>query len=142
MSQKFYPGSARNWSTLDTVQLQFGSATATFTGNRSIHTPAEYSYHCQSVNSFQDPLLVMVNSTGNASEWRLNFVDFQVQLCILNVPICLCLSLLNCYNRYCFFPFGFVLHYRFRALAWTIQEISPTPATAQASSPLGFGWGC
>lgn len=79
MSQKFYPGSARNWSTLDTVQLQFGSATATFTGNRSIHTPAEYSYHCQSVNSFQDPLLVMVNSTGNASEWRLNFVDFQIQ---------------------------------------------------------------
>lgn len=80
MSQKFYPGSARNWSTLDTVQLQFGSATATFTGNRSIHTPAEYSYHCQSVNSFQDPLLVKVNSTGNSSNWRLNFVDFQVQL--------------------------------------------------------------
>lgn len=83
MSQKFYPGSARNWSTLDTVQLQFGGATATFTGNRSIHTPTEYSYHCQSVNSFQDPLLAIVNYTGNASDWRLNFVDFQVQLLAL-----------------------------------------------------------
>lgn len=80
MSQQFYPGSARNWSTLDSVQLQFSGATATFTGNRSIHTPSEYSYHCQSVTSFQDPLLVLVNHTGNASEWRLNFVDFQVQL--------------------------------------------------------------
>lgn len=80
MSQKFYPGSARNWSTLDTVQLQFGTAFATFTGNQSIYTPSEYSYHCQSVTSFRDPLLVMVNSTGNGSDWKLNFVDFQVQL--------------------------------------------------------------
>lgn len=80
MSQKFYPGSARNWSTLDTVQLQFSTASATFSGNQSMSTPSEYSYHCQSVSSFRDPLLVMTNSTGNGSLWRLNFVDFQVEL--------------------------------------------------------------
>lgn len=80
MSQRFYPGSGRNWSTLDSVQLQFNGLTATFLGNRSIHTPAEYSYHCQIVSSFQDPLLVSNNATGNASDWRLNFIDFQVQL--------------------------------------------------------------
>lgn len=143
MSQKFYPGSARNWSTLDTVQLQFGSATATFTGNRSIHTPAEYSYHCQSVNSFQDPLLVMVNSTGNASNWRLNFVDLQVQLhAFWMYPSVFVCHYWIVITDIVFFPFGFVLRYRFRALAWTIQEVSPTPVTAQASSPLGFGWGC
>lgn len=79
MSQRFYPGSARNWSTLDSVQLQYNGLSATFLGNRSIHTPAEYSYHCQTVNSFQHPLLVSNNATGNATNWRLNFIDFQVQ---------------------------------------------------------------
>lgn len=79
MSQRFYPGSARNWSTLNSVQLQFNGLSATFIGNRSIHTPAEYSYHCQTVNSFPDNLLVSNNATGNTKDWRLNFIDFQVQ---------------------------------------------------------------
>ncbi|XP_035512688.1 V-type proton ATPase subunit S1b [Morone saxatilis] len=76
MSQRFYPVSARNWSTLDSVQLQSSSLTESFIGSRSIYAPAEYSFHCQSVSSFQDTLLVPNNTT---SQWRLNFVDFQIQ---------------------------------------------------------------
>ncbi|XP_070824915.1 V-type proton ATPase subunit S1-like [Chaetodon trifascialis] len=79
MSQRFYPVSARNWFSLDSVQLQANGSTAAFIGSRSIYAPAEYSFHCQSVSSFQDALLVPNNTNQNTSQWRLNFVDFQIQ---------------------------------------------------------------
>ncbi|XP_036959021.1 V-type proton ATPase subunit S1-like [Acanthopagrus latus] len=79
MSQKFYPVSGRNWFTLDTVQLQSNSLTANFLGARGIYAPAEYSFHCQSVNSFRDALLVPNSTAGNTTAWRLNFIDFQIQ---------------------------------------------------------------
>lgn len=79
MSQRFYPVSARNWFVLDTVTLQSNNVVASFSGNRSIYAPAEYSFHCQSVNSFRDALLSPLVSTGDASQWRVNFVDFQIQ---------------------------------------------------------------
>lgn len=74
MSRRFYPVSARFWFTLDSVQLRQNAVTAVFS-SRSISAPAEYSYHCQSVNSFQDRLLTPINSTS----WRINLVDFQIQ---------------------------------------------------------------
>lgn len=79
MSQRFYPVSARNWFTLDSVQLQMHSTrqTASFIGSRGIYAPAEYSFHCQSVNSFRDALLIPPKQ--NTTQWRLNFVDFQIQ---------------------------------------------------------------
>lgn len=80
MSQKFYPVSGRNWFTLDTVQLQSNGSTANFLGRRGIYAPAEYSFHCQTVNSFRDALLVPNSTAGNTTEWRLNFIDFQVQV--------------------------------------------------------------
>ncbi|KAK2897191.1 V-type proton ATPase subunit S1-like [Channa argus] len=81
MSQQFYPGSARNWFTLDLVQLQSGGQTASFIGSRGIYAPVEYSFHCQSVSSFQEPLLVQnaTSTSQNTSQWMLNFVDFQIQ---------------------------------------------------------------
>lgn len=80
MSQRFYPVSARNWFTLDSVQLQSNGQTASFIGRRGIYAPAEYSFHCQSVTTFQDALLIPDESSmmQNTSQWRLNFVDFQV----------------------------------------------------------------
>ncbi|KAK7884553.1 hypothetical protein WMY93_027676 [Mugilogobius chulae] len=78
MSQRFYPVSARRWSSLDSVQLRQNGVTASFS-SRSIYTPAEYSFHCQSVTSFRDALLIPTSSSNNASNWRLNFVDFQIQ---------------------------------------------------------------
>ncbi|XP_070695469.1 V-type proton ATPase subunit S1b [Pempheris klunzingeri] len=79
MSQRFYSVSARNWSTLDSVELQFSGLAASFIGSRNIYAPVEYSYHCQFVTSFQDNLLVPNNTNQNTSHWRLNFTDFQIQ---------------------------------------------------------------
>ncbi|KAA8591451.1 hypothetical protein FQN60_002394 [Etheostoma spectabile] len=79
MTQRFFPVSGRNWFTLDTVQLQANGLTASFVGSRSIYAPAEYSFHCQSVTSFRDTLLVPNNMNQNTTQWRLNFVDFQIQ---------------------------------------------------------------
>uniref|UniRef100_A0A1A7WVF9 Uncharacterized protein n=1 Tax=Iconisemion striatum TaxID=60296 RepID=A0A1A7WVF9_9TELE len=76
MSQRFYPISARNWFTLDLVQLRAFGQTESFIGSRGIYAPAEYSYRCQSVNSFQDALLIPTNTT---SRWMLSFIDFQIQ---------------------------------------------------------------
>ncbi|CAL1606326.1 unnamed protein product [Knipowitschia caucasica] len=75
MSQRFFPVSARRWFNLDSVQLRQNAVSASFS-SRSIYAPAEYSYHCQMVNSFRDALLI--NENTNAS-WRLNFIDFQIQ---------------------------------------------------------------
>ncbi|KAF3860890.1 hypothetical protein F7725_001145 [Dissostichus mawsoni] len=79
MSQRLYKVSARNWFTLDSVQLQSKNLTASYIGRRNIYAPAEYSFHCQSVTSFRDTLLVPSNNNQNTTQWRLNFVDFQIQ---------------------------------------------------------------
>ncbi|KAM9350384.1 V-type proton ATPase subunit S1b [Symphorus nematophorus] len=79
MSQRFYPVSARNWSSLDSVTLQYRDLTASYIGSRNMYGPAEYSYHCQSVSSFQDALLVPNNTHDNTTNWKLHFVDFQIQ---------------------------------------------------------------
>ncbi|KAM9856105.1 V-type proton ATPase subunit S1b isoform 2-T2 [Aulostomus maculatus] len=79
MSQKFYPVSGRNWFTLDSVTLQANGLVGSFIGSRGIYAPAEYSFHCQSVTSFRDALLVPNNTNTNTTQWRLNFIDFQIQ---------------------------------------------------------------
>lgn len=79
MSRRFYPVSARFWFTLDSVQLQANGLTASFIGSRNIYAPAEYSFHCQSVTSFRDILLVPNNTNSNTTLWMLNFIDFQIQ---------------------------------------------------------------
>lgn len=81
MSQRFYPGSARNWFTLDSVQLQYQGNTIAFSGSRFLSAPVEYSYHCQTVGSSGNDALLVLNSTSQgANQFTLNFVDFQVQL--------------------------------------------------------------
>ncbi|XP_038863917.1 V-type proton ATPase subunit S1-like [Salvelinus namaycush] len=77
MSQRRYPVSARNWFTLDTVELVFNTLTATYNGSHGIYAPAEYSFHCQNVNNFRNALLVP--RTQNATQWRILFTDFQIQ---------------------------------------------------------------
>ncbi|TKS76620.1 V-type proton ATPase subunit S1 [Collichthys lucidus] len=79
MTRRLYPVSGRYWFTLDSVQLQSSGLTASFIGSRNIYAPAEYSFHCQSVKSFQDALLVPNNTNQNTTQWRLNFIDFQIQ---------------------------------------------------------------
>ena len=83
MSQKFYPVSARNWFTLDSVRLQSANGSVTFSGGRGVYAPAEYSFHCMSVNSFSDALLVPGGTASNTSNWMVNFIDFQVRTAVL-----------------------------------------------------------
>ncbi|KAK0146849.1 V-type proton ATPase subunit S1 [Merluccius polli] len=79
MSQKFFPVSARNWFSLDSVLLKSNNETVSFDGSRGIYAPAEYSFHCMSVNSFRDALLIRGQTSLNTSNWMLNFIDFQIQ---------------------------------------------------------------
>ncbi|XP_013887832.1 V-type proton ATPase subunit S1 [Austrofundulus limnaeus] len=79
MTRQFYPVSARHWFTLDSVQLQINGTSQSFIGRSNIYAPAEYSFHCGSVSSFHDALLVPNTTTDQTQDWRLNFIDFQIQ---------------------------------------------------------------
>lgn len=80
LSQRNYKVSARRWFTLDAVELEYDGTKATFNGSRNIYAPAEYSYRCESVTSFQWPLLIPRTSKDPANQWRVSFEDFQVRL--------------------------------------------------------------
>ncbi|XP_048879032.1 V-type proton ATPase subunit S1-like [Brienomyrus brachyistius] len=79
MSQRLYPVSARQWFTLDQVQLNYDGQKATFNGSNAITAPSEYSYHCQMVSNSEYPLLVPSTPADNAGQWILTFTDFQIQ---------------------------------------------------------------
>ncbi|XP_006625671.2 V-type proton ATPase subunit S1 [Lepisosteus oculatus] len=77
MSSKKYPVSAREWFTLDRLEIESSGQKATFNASRNIYAPRNYSFHCATVTSFRDPLLVP--SSDSASKWRVSFSDFQIQ---------------------------------------------------------------
>ncbi|XP_051517100.1 V-type proton ATPase subunit S1-like [Myxocyprinus asiaticus] len=79
MHKIFFPVSARNWTVMEQVVLEYDGQTAIFNGSGGIYAPAEYSFHCQSVSSSESPLLVPRTLTDNATQWRLSFTDFQIQ---------------------------------------------------------------
>ncbi|CAM4678830.1 hypothetical protein PO909_014024 [Leuciscus waleckii] len=79
MRKIFFPVSARNWTVMEQVVLEYDGQRAIFNGSRGIYAPAEYSFHCQNVSSVQSPLLVPRNATDNANQWKLTFTDFQIQ---------------------------------------------------------------
>ncbi|KAK7128942.1 hypothetical protein R3I94_017238 [Phoxinus phoxinus] len=79
MRKIFFPVSARNWTVMEQVVLEYDGQRAIFNASRGIYAPAEYSFHCQIVSSFQSPLLVPRNATDNATQWKLTFTDFQIQ---------------------------------------------------------------
>uniref|UniRef100_A0A8C8B8V2 Uncharacterized protein n=1 Tax=Otus sunia TaxID=257818 RepID=A0A8C8B8V2_9STRI len=76
MTNKFYGGSARNWSTLDSVEIvQDGEKFAKF--NVSVMSaPVEYSFHCQLVgtSNLYPGLHSMLNCTHLST-----FLHFQIQ---------------------------------------------------------------
>uniref|UniRef100_A0A673MNR7 ATPase H+ transporting accessory protein 1b n=1 Tax=Sinocyclocheilus rhinocerous TaxID=307959 RepID=A0A673MNR7_9TELE len=79
MRKIFFPVSARNWSVMEQVVLEYDGQRAIFNASGGIYSPAEYSFHCQSVSSIQSPLLVPRSATDNANQWTLSFTDFQIQ---------------------------------------------------------------
>ncbi|XP_026099617.1 V-type proton ATPase subunit S1b [Carassius auratus] len=79
MRKIFFPVSARDWSVVEQVVLEYDGQRAIFNASRGIYSPAEYSFHCQNVSSAQSPLLVPRSATDNATQWTLSFTDFQIQ---------------------------------------------------------------
>nr|XP_055043695.1 V-type proton ATPase subunit S1b [Misgurnus anguillicaudatus] len=74
MHNIFFPVSARKWSILEQVVLDIDEKKEVFNGS-GIYSPAEYSFHCQTISSTESPLLVPTES----NTWMLSFTDFQIQ---------------------------------------------------------------
>ncbi|KFP45320.1 V-type proton ATPase subunit S1, partial [Chlamydotis macqueenii] len=79
MTNKFYEGSARNWSTLDSVEIiQDGEKFSKF--NVSVMSaPAEYSFHCQLVGTSNLYPARLIPSNNEAKNWDVYISRLQIQ---------------------------------------------------------------
>ncbi|KFQ96223.1 V-type proton ATPase subunit S1, partial [Nipponia nippon] len=79
MTNKFYGGSARNWSTLDSVEIvQDGEKFAKFNVS-VISAPAEYSFHCQLVGTSNLYPAMLIPSNNEAKNWDVFISRLQIQ---------------------------------------------------------------
>ncbi|NWW20415.1 VAS1 ATPase, partial [Falcunculus frontatus] len=79
MTNKFYGGSARKWSTLDSVEIvQDGEKFAKFNVS-AISAPAEYSFHCQLVGTSNLYPARLVPSNDEAKNWDVFISELQIQ---------------------------------------------------------------
>ncbi|NWW53875.1 VAS1 ATPase, partial [Pedionomus torquatus] len=79
MSNKFYGASARNWSTLDSVEIvQDGEKFAKFNVS-VISAPAEYSFHCQLVGTSNVYPARLIPSNNEAKNWDVFISGLQIQ---------------------------------------------------------------
>ncbi|NXD48401.1 VAS1 ATPase, partial [Corvus moneduloides] len=79
MNNKFYEGSARKWSTLDSVEIvQDGEKLAKFNVS-AISAPAEYSFHCQLVGTSNLYPARLVPSNDEAKNWDVFISKLQIQ---------------------------------------------------------------
>ncbi|NWV80934.1 VAS1 ATPase, partial [Dasyornis broadbenti] len=79
MANKFYEGSARKWSTLDSVEIvQDGEKFAEFSAS-AISAPAEYSFHCQLVGTSDLYPARLVPSNHEAENWDIFISKLQIQ---------------------------------------------------------------
>lgn len=79
MTNRFYAASARNWSTLDSVEIvQDGEKFAKFNVS-GISGPAEYSFHCQLVGTSNLYPARLVPS-DEAKNWNVFISELQVSM--------------------------------------------------------------
>ncbi|NXS67966.1 VAS1 ATPase, partial [Pandion haliaetus] len=79
MTNKFYGGSARNWSTLDSVEIvQDGEKFAKFNVS-VISAPAEYSFHCQLVGTSNLYPARLIPTNNEAKNWEVFISKLQIQ---------------------------------------------------------------
>ncbi|NXE21822.1 VAS1 ATPase, partial [Ardeotis kori] len=79
MTNKFYDGSARNWSTLDSVEIiQDGEKFSKFNVS-VISAPAEYSFHCQLVGTSNLYPARLIPSNNEAKNWDVYISRLQIQ---------------------------------------------------------------
>ncbi|PKK29885.1 V-type proton ATPase subunit S1 [Columba livia] len=79
MTKKFYTGSARYWSTLDSVEIvQDGEKFAKFNVS-VISAPAEYSFHCQLVGTDNLYPARLIPNNDEAQKWDVFISRLQIQ---------------------------------------------------------------
>ncbi|NXL89629.1 VAS1 ATPase, partial [Alectura lathami] len=78
MTNRFYGGSARNWSTLDSVEIVQDEKLVKFNVS-DISTPAEYSFHCQLVGTSSLYPARLIPSNSEAKNWVVFISRFQIQ---------------------------------------------------------------
>ncbi|NXY69001.1 VAS1 ATPase, partial [Glareola pratincola] len=79
MTNKFYGSSARNWFTLDSVEIiQDGEKIARFNVS-VISAPAEYSFHCQLVGTGNLYPARLIPSNNEAKNWDVFISRLQIQ---------------------------------------------------------------
>ncbi|XP_078513268.1 V-type proton ATPase subunit S1-like [Lissotriton helveticus] len=80
MSNQFYTGSARNWFTVDNVQIiENNNAPGALFSIPYASSPAEYSFHCQLVGTSALSGAVMTPSNAAAKNWDVSISGFQIQ---------------------------------------------------------------
>ncbi|XP_030071972.1 V-type proton ATPase subunit S1 [Microcaecilia unicolor] len=80
LTNQFYLGSARNWSTLDFVQIFQDDVLVTTFRVYTASAPAEYSFHCQLVGtSEQNGSRLVYDEKGSSQKWDILMTDFQIQ---------------------------------------------------------------
>ncbi|NP_001088258.1 ATPase, H+ transporting, lysosomal accessory protein 1, gene 1 S homeolog [Xenopus laevis] len=81
MTNQFYPGSARHWFKLESVQIiPDGDESRTAVFNTTYASvPAEYSYHCQQIGSSSLYGEQLIRSNSQAGRWDIFISEFQIQ---------------------------------------------------------------
>ncbi|XP_028923503.1 LOW QUALITY PROTEIN: V-type proton ATPase subunit S1 [Ornithorhynchus anatinus] len=77
LSSRFYKVSARDWFTLERLEIRANGTTAVFNATQ-VTGPSIYSFHCEYMSSEtqQGALLVPLS---RSSPWKVSIVDFQIQ---------------------------------------------------------------
>jgi len=78
MTNMFYGGSARNWFTLDSVEIVQDEEKLAKYNVSVISAPAEYSFHCQLVGTSSLYLARLIPSNFEAINWDVFIFRFQV----------------------------------------------------------------
>ncbi|KFO06916.1 V-type proton ATPase subunit S1, partial [Balearica regulorum gibbericeps] len=79
MSNKFYGSSARNWSTLDSVEIVQDEGKLAKFNVSVISAPAEYSFHCQLVGTSNLYPARLIPSNNEAKNWDVFISRLQIQ---------------------------------------------------------------
>lgn len=79
MTNKFYTGSARNWFTLDSVEIVHDNQKTAKFNVSIISAPAEYSFHCQLVGTSSLYGAKLIPANNEAKSWDVYLSEFQIQ---------------------------------------------------------------
>ncbi|XP_067420396.1 V-type proton ATPase subunit S1-like [Emydura macquarii macquarii] len=79
MTNKFYTGSARNWFTLDSVEIVHDNKKVARYNVSIISAPAEYSFHCQLVGTSSLYGAKLIPANSEAKSWDVYISEFQIQ---------------------------------------------------------------